>query len=236
MSISVCMTTYNGEKYIKEQLDSILCQLEEDDEVIISDDSSTDQTINIIKSYNDKRIKLFEEQKFFSPTYNFENSLKYATKDFIFLSDQDDVWLSSKVETVLKYLKEYDLVVSDCIVVDEDLKVLDESFFGLVNSGNGFFKNFVKNTYIGCCMAFRRSVLEYILPFPSKIAMHDIWIGLSTEMKGTVFFLKEPQILYRRHENTVTLSGLKSKNNTVFKLYYRFLLLYQLVKRQILNS
>lgn len=138
--------------------------------------------------------------------------------------------------TVLKYLKEHDLVVSDCIVVDEDLKVLDESFFGLVNSGNGFFKNFVKNTYIGCCMAFRRSVLEYILPFPSKIAMHDIWIGLSTEMKGTVFFLKEPQILYRRHENTATLSGLKSKNNTVFKLYYRFLLLYQLVKRHIFNS
>jgi glycosyltransferase involved in cell wall biosynthesis len=236
MSISVCMTTYNGEKYIKEQLDSILCQLGEDDEVIISDDSSTDQTVNIIKSYNDKRIKLFEEQKFFSPTYNFENSLKYATKDFIFLSDQDDVWLPAKVATVLKYLKEHDLVVSDCIVVDEDLKVLDESFFGLVNSGNGFFKNFVKNTYIGCCMAFRRSVLEYILPFPSKIAMHDIWIGLSTEMKGTVFFLKEPQILYRRHENTATLSGLKSKNNTVFKLYYRFLLLYQLVKRHIFNS
>lgn len=236
MSISVCMTTYNGEKYIKEQLDSILCQLGEDDEVIISDDSSTDQTVNIIKSYNDKRIKLFEEQKFFSPTYNFENSLKFATKDFIFLSDQDDVWLPVKVETVLKYLKEHDLVVSDCIVVDEDLKVLDESFFGLVNSGNGFFKNFIKNTYIGCCMAFRRSVLEYILPFPSKIAMHDIWIGLSTEMKGTVFFLKEPQILYRRHENTATLSGLKSKNNTVFKLYYRFLLLYQLVKRHIFNS
>lgn len=236
MSISVCMATYNGEKYIKEQLYSILSQLKDDDEVIISDDSSTDQTVNIIKSINDKRIKLLEYQNFNSPTYNFENSLKYATKDFIFLSDQDDVWLSTKVETTLQYLKEYDLIVSDCKVVDENLVVIEDSFFSLVNSRKGLIKNFVKNTYIGCCMCFKKSMLDYILPFPDKIAMHDIWIGLSTEMKGKVHFLKEPLILYRRHENTATSSGLNSKNKTIFKLNYRLILLYQLIKRHIFNS
>ena len=102
--ISVCIATYNGEKYIREQLDSILPQLGLDDEVIISDDSSTDNTLKIIEEYNDCRIKIFSNNKFYSPILNFENALKKAQGDFIFLSDQDDIWKSNKVEVVMKYL------------------------------------------------------------------------------------------------------------------------------------
>ena len=103
LKISVCIASYNGEKYIKEQLNSILCQLEERDEVIISDDSSTDNTVQIIESFKDKRIKIFREQKFKSPIYNFENAISKATGDIIFLSDQDDIWHKAKVHKIKQY-------------------------------------------------------------------------------------------------------------------------------------
>lgn len=103
--ISVCIATYNGGKYIKEQLDSILFQLGKDDEVIISDDSSTDDTLSILESYHDERIVILTNQKFHSPVYNFENALKSAKGDFIFLSDQDDIWEPTKVEVMLDSLK-----------------------------------------------------------------------------------------------------------------------------------
>jgi len=110
MKISVCMASYNGEKYIRQQIDSILPQLGESDELIISDDSSTDDTISVVKSINDNRIKLIKDQKFKSPVSNFENAIKNATGDFIFLCDQDDIWQPNKVESVLPFLKQYDLV------------------------------------------------------------------------------------------------------------------------------
>lgn len=233
MSISVCMATYNGEKYIKEQLDSILCQLEEEDEVIISDDSSSDNTIEIIKSYNDPRIILLENQRFHSPIYNFENALNNASGDYIFLCDQDDIWLSDKVESFIPLLDKNDLVVSDCKVVNADLEIINDSFFKIMNSGKGLWKNFFKNTYLGCCIAFRKEIFSYILPFPPNIPMHDIWIGLVVELNGNPFFLQKPTSLYRRHGENASYTGEKSKNSIIFKIKYRLDLLQSLVKRQI---
>ena len=108
--LSVCMATYNGEKYIREQLDSILVQLSKEDEVVISDDSSTDRTVAIIKEFRDDRIVLFENQKFRSPVFNFQNSLNHAKNDIIILSDQDDIWKSDKVEVLMQYIYKYDLI------------------------------------------------------------------------------------------------------------------------------
>jgi glycosyltransferase involved in cell wall biosynthesis len=122
--ISVCMATRNGEKYIKQQLSSILKQLSKNDEVIISDDSSTDNTIDIIKSFEDKRIKIYANNKFYSPVYNFENALLRSTGDIIFLSDQDDIWEDKKIRVMYELLKRYDLVVSDCTIIDRKGKVL----------------------------------------------------------------------------------------------------------------
>ena len=101
--ISVCMATHNGGKYIKEQIDSILVQISNEDELIISDDSSTDDTVEIIKKIKDKRIKLFENNKFFSPNLNFENALLHSKGDIIFLSDQDDIWKKDKVKIMGNY-------------------------------------------------------------------------------------------------------------------------------------
>jgi len=108
--VSVCMTTCNGEKYLKRQLDTILEQLDAEDEVIVSDDSSTDKTIQIIKAYGDNRIILLEDGNFGNPVLNMENALKRAQGEYIFLADQDDVWLPGRVEKVMEKLRNYDLV------------------------------------------------------------------------------------------------------------------------------
>jgi glycosyltransferase involved in cell wall biosynthesis len=230
--ISVCIPTYNGEKYIKKQLDSILCQLSDLDEVIISDDSSTDATLKVIENFRDNRIKIFPNNHFRSPTFNLENALKQASGDFIFLSDQDDIWLPNKVNVMLEKLKEFDLCVSDCELINAEEKMLCPSFFQLNHSKKGFFNNLIKNSYLGCCMAFRRDIFKYILPFPPSIAMHDIWIGLCVELWGNSLFIKDKLIKHRRHsDNTSTTSG-KSKLSTIYKIGYRLNFLYQLFKRK----
>lgn len=231
--ISVCIATYNGEKYIAEQLDSILCQLTENDEIVISDDSSFDQTINIIRSYNDKRIRLFEGQKFRNPVFNFEFALKQSKGEYIFLSDQDDIWLPGKVEITLEYLSKYDLIVSDCKIADKNLEILHESCFKIMNSGNGFVKNFIKSTYFGNCMAFKREVLLYVLPFPRGIVSHDLWIGLCVEIKGSPLFLNKPLILWRRHGENASTGSEKSKNSLIYKIKYRLHLIKVLIKLQL---
>lgn len=231
--VSVCIATYNGEKYIKEQLRSVLLQLNVNDEVIVSDDGSNDRTVELIQSFNDSRIKFLLGNKFSSPVRNFENALKHAKGDYIFLCDQDDVWLPDKVEVMLKYLIAYDLVVSDCRVVDANLNVISESFFSVHMSGKGFWKNLILNTYVGCCMAFRRNVLNYILPFPNKIAMHDIWIGLSVELHNSIFFIDMPLILYRRHGKNASFDSGRSKYSLMYKMEYRVYLLFCLLKRKL---
>lgn len=236
--ISVCMPTFNGEKFIRQQLDSILNQSVSIDELIISDDSSTDSTIEIIKSYRDKRIRLIENQKFRSPVFNLENALKQAKGDTLFLSDQDDIWYPDKVKIMFQYLENYNLVVSDCKLIDKDNNTIEPSFYKLIHSGSGFFKNFRKNTYLGCCMAFDRTVLEYALPFPKRIAIHDHWIGLNAELFSSVYFCKEKLVGYRKHENNQTpFTGGVSKNSIVYKLIYRiemlFLILRNVIKKKL---
>jgi len=198
------MATYNGEKYIKQQIESILAQLSDDDEVIISDDSSTDNTIGIIKSFNDKRLKVFVNTHAKGPVGNFATALANASFDFIFLADQDDLWLEGKVKRHMELMQQFELVVSDAIVVTEDGTVLFESFFKARNSGKGFFKNLKKNSYLGCCMSFRRSLLNKPFPFPKKLYMHDWWLGLVAEIEGNICFCEERFLHYIRHTNNAT--------------------------------
>ena len=229
--ISVCIATYNGEKYIKEQIDSILSQLCDDDEVIISDDSSIDNTIEIIENYNDPRIKIFKGNTFYNPIFNFENALKQTNGDYIFISDQDDIWLPNKVKVTMSYLKKYDCVVSNAVIVDANGNILYDSFFKKNKSRRGFLYNFLKNGYLGCCMAFNRKILKYALPFPSNIPMHDIWIGLVAEIFGKSFFLEESLVCYRRHDFNYSMASEKSKNSLVVKLEYRIILLVNIIKK-----
>jgi len=242
MKISVCMATYNGEKFIQHQINSILSQLHEEDEIIIADDGSIDNTIPIIESFNDRRIKLLhhikksEKYKSNYTTRNIEFALQNATGDLIFLADQDDVWFPNKIEVMQPFLVKYDLVISDCIVTDEDLNVLHQSYFNLIHSKQGFIHNIIKNSYLGCCMAFKRELLKIALPIPTGPIAHDIWIGLISDCKKTVKFIEPPTIFYRRHPNTVSTSGKKSTSSLLFKLYYRTSITLNLFKRIYLRK
>ena len=235
--ISVCMATYNGAKFIREQISSILSQLSESDEVIISDDGSTDGTIEIIKSFKDSRIHLFLNH-FHNHILNFEFSLKQASGKYIFLSDQDDVWLSGKVTIMRKYLDEgFCLVSSNNYVTDASLKITMNSFYKEpVDKRNGFFRNLLHNRFVGCCLAFDRQVLEAALPFPTGLITHDTWIGLIAECIGKTKFIDDRLIYFRRHSNNTSHTLLGSTLTFREKISYRIVILKGIIKNVYLRK
>ncbi|WP_077919464.1 glycosyltransferase [Spirosoma sp. 209] len=242
--VSVCMATFNGELYIFDQLQSILKQLSHEDEVIISDDSSTDSTVAIINSFNDERIKLFENQKFKSAVLNFQFTLYQAKGDYVFLADQDDVWLSDRVSTMLEHLQQHKLVVCNCKFIDEKgFSLHPKSFFNIYNSGPGVIKNFVKNTYIGNCMAFNRDILNFALPFPKAIDFypnidHGMWIGILVNVFYTADFIPSILVLYRRHEKNVSPTNIEGKSpySLKIKVLSRFSLGFYLLQRALSHA
>jgi len=232
ITISVCMASFNGEKFIAEQILSILEQLGENDELIISDDSSTDSTPHIIEQLqqNDSRITFLPRNLFHNPVYNFENALKKARGKYIFLADQDDVWLNGKVNQILDLLEINLLVVHDAIVTDENKSVIVQSYFAIRKAKSGFWHNLYMNSFTGCCMAFKSELLKLALPFPDKLKFHDQWLGLLAELYGKTCFLHEPYLLFRRH-NLNFSAGMNSKNSMSKKIQDRIILLTQTVKR-----
>ena len=232
--ISVCIATYNGEMFIREQIDSILRQLSSDDEIIVSDDGSTDDTISIINSIDDKRIRIIEGPRKHSPTLNFECAMKEAKGDYIFLADQDDVWKPNKVEVCIEWLQEYDCVVSDATVTDKGLNTLYPSLYAIMQVRQGRIYNTVwKNGYTGCCMAFRRNILEASLPFPKNIPMHDIWIGNVAAYKYNVKFISDKLVLFRRHEDTISCNGKGSKYSIWQQMKFRWSIIKNIVNLYI---
>ena len=201
--ISVCIATYNGEKYIRQQLDSILCQIGEEDEVIVSDDFSQDKTLEIVRSFDDKRIKIIQNKGLKGYAPNFENALNNAQGDIIFLSDQDDVWLPNKVSAMFPFLQQDNLVVCNVLVTDGDLNK-SATLKEWQPYKKGILRNLYKNTYFGCTLAFTKKIKDYCLPIPKNVVGHDIWFGLLSELKFKVVYIKEPLMLYRRHNNNTS--------------------------------
>ena len=231
------MATYNGARFIEEQLRSILCQLGDDDEVIISDDGSTDGTVAILQTFADSRIRILERAGHRNgPAHNFGNALENSCHSLVFLADQDDLWAEHKVDTVVGLLEKYDLIVTDCSLIDEHGAPLAASFFEQHGSRPGFWSNLIRNSYLGCCMAFRRSLLEKALPLPANIPMHDIWLGMMVEWYGTSCFHPEPLVAYRRHSKNTTMTGETSPYTLRKKITFRYHLLYCLAQRVLGRS
>lgn len=229
--ISVCIATYNGESFLKDQLNSIIPQLAEFDEIIISDDNSIDKTVDIINEFSDKRIKLFynNEKGYVS---NFENALRQISGDVIILSDQDDIWADNKVKVCLEALSIHDFVVSDCKMINHSNEVISDSYYESRNVKKTFLGNLIKFSYLGCCFAFKSTILKKALPFPPnrQLCTHDNWIFLV----GTFFFkykiLNDKLIFYRRHNGNVSTGGLISKMTALNKIKYRVYLCFFLLK------
>lgn len=220
--ISVCVATYNGETYIKEQLKSILVQLSDEDEIIISDNGSSDKTLDIISEFKDRRIQIYNytAQKGIIP--NIENAMKQAKGQYIFLADQDDIWVDGKIQMMLtEFQQGVHIVMSDAVVVDSKLNVIQETMSQWRSYHPGFICNLLRSRYIGCCMALDAYMLKCILPFPKHIKAHDVWIGLYGELTKSFLYIENPLILYRRHDNNVSTASSKSTNSLYTMLSYR---------------
>lgn len=213
MKISVCMASFNGSQYINAQIKSILKQIRNSDEIIIVDDASSDNTVSIIKKFNSNQIKLFVNKKNIGISASFSQAMSLADGDIIFLSDQDDIWQSNKVSFILSLFRnsKIDLIVHDAILLFGN-KISSKTLFEANQSRSGILKNIYRNTYTGCCMAFRRKVITKILPIPPNVGLfHDAWTGILSEYYGfNVKFIKKTLILFRRHNNNA--SSMKRRN------------------------
>ncbi|WP_338449546.1 glycosyltransferase family 2 protein [Niallia oryzisoli] len=214
MNISVCLATYNGAAFIVRQLDSVIKQLKDTDEVIVVDDCSTDDTVEIIKNTYGERVQVFVNKHNMGAIRNFEKAILLSQGDVVFLCDQDDIWEDNKVELVMNAFKERnaDLVVHDAVVVDGDLKVMSPSWNDYNNNkiDQGILGNILKNAYTGAFMAFKKDLIPAITPFPPTIEMHDQWIALVCMMKKkNIVFLDEKLVKYVRHGGNVT--GIKKR-------------------------
>lgn len=220
------MATYNGGKYLRKQVESILSQLSATDELIVSDDGSEDATLEILASFHDERLKVFSNRGKHGVVPNFENALSKASGDIIFFSDQDDIWSENKVKIMLKALQNADLVVHDALIMDGEDNVSDVNYYSIRPPHKGYWHNLWKNCFVGSCLAFRREMLPYVYPFPKHILWHDMWIGLVVSKKGKVKFIDDKLLYYRRHGDNASATGEKSTFSLWKKLRYRTQMLY----------
>lgn len=221
-TISVVIATYNGAQWIDQQLNSIVNQLDADDEVIVSDDHSTDSTVEQINALNDSRIRVVFPATRLGPAANFEYGLKHSKNDVIVLSDQDDVWLPRRIQVIRSYFGNsdapFDLLMLNSRVVNERLETIQPSVFRWIDCGPGLFKNIYRNTYIGCHLAFRRHLLSVAMPFPKRIPMHDVWLGLVSELSGVVTFRDETTMLFRRTGSNFTRVRYSWRRRVIWRL------------------
>lgn len=231
--ISVCIATYNGSQYIRRQLESIIAQLSDGDEIIISDDGSSDTTLEIIRELSCPLIKIYQNQGEHGYTPNFENALRHAKGHYIFLSDQDDVWREDRVFVCMQYLKKYDLVISDASIIDGDENELLDSFYGVRKPYKTFLGNILKFGYLGCCMAFKRDVLIKSLPFPKNhvYCAHDNWITLIGMGYFKTKVIDEKLVHYRRHGANASAGFVNMHASTWFRISYRMYLLWHVIMR-----
>lgn len=231
--ISVCMATYDGERFLDDQLASILCQMGANDELVISDNGSTDRTLVILDRLADPRVRIFHFHEARGPIPNFANAMAKAVKPVIVLVDQDDVWMPNRLDLIRRNFAGAEERIL-CLVTEGERMNAEG---GLVAPSNlevlgfrqGFIRNVIKNSYMGCCMAFSRELLDFVMPIPGCVPMHDSWIGILAEHFGTVRSIREPSYRYRVHESN--LSHRKTTWQT--KVRHRFYLIAALIGRII---
>ena len=213
--ISILMATYNGEKYLKEQIDSLLSQTFSDFTLWISDDVSTDVTWDILTTYAQQypeKINISQrERNSGSPWPNFLDLMISIKDDYIMLCDQDDVWLPDKIEKTLKKMQEMEkaygsdmpiLVHTDLIVVDQDLQTLNASYKHAMNSDfcrTGFNQVLIQNTVTGCTAMYNRALGALLDAKPQYCVMHDWWLKLVASAFGKIGHLDDKTIFYRQH-------------------------------------
>lgn len=215
--IDILLATYNGERYVAEQLDSLLRQTWPDFRVLVRDDGSSDATRDIIKRYvaaYPDRITLCEDHGNLGVISNFAELMRLSSAPYVMFSDQDDVWLPGKVQTSFAAMKRLEqrhgadiplLVHTDLCVVNEALEITAPSFLkqAHLQTGHTLGRLLIKNNVTGCTTLFNRALLDKALPMPDSCLMHDWWIALVAAAFGEVVLLPRADILYRQHGRNV---------------------------------
>lgn len=213
ISISICMATYNGSRYLSAQLESILEQIDQDSELIIVDDCSIDNTIEVIRRYTDCRIKVVLNKTNLGHVRAFERAIELSSGDYILFADQDDVWSGDHVVTLTNKLSE---IEGPGLVYGDFLEFLDQSevdgisyswqFPKGLRTNLQFFKLLVlgRTRMFGCCMGINRKLANLSLPFPRKLSTHDLWLGYLACIYGTVLSTSKVITHRRLHDSNVT--------------------------------
>lgn len=211
MKIDILMATYNGEKYLKQQIDSILEQSYTDFRLLISDDQSTDSTRDILNEYvaKDSRVVVFLQNKNLGVVRNFEYLMQKVENEYFMFSDQDDIWQKDKIKKSIELIEKdnLDLVYTDLEVVNEDLEAIHKSYWKLkgfekkIRRYNNFESLYLNNFITGSTMLVKSKWLDKILPLPHKSAyiLHDYWTALIVSKFGKMAYIEEPQVKYRQH-------------------------------------
>lgn len=211
--VSVCMATWNGARYLREQVDSILAQLRETDELAIVDDASTDETVAILESYADPRLRLYRNPQNIGHVQSFSRVLLLARYDLLVMADQDDVWLPGRLAALHAALRgpRAWVVSSNSRYVDSDLQPTDFDSEGVREADSarhlrnilGIFSG--RRCYYGCTMALRREIAPVVLPIPEFVESHDLWIALASNAARANVHLEADTLLRRVHGGNVSI-------------------------------
>ena len=210
-TVSVVMAIYNGERFIRAQLGSIIDCLKDTDELVLVDDCSTDQTPKILEEVTWRKLVRIRNPSNQGVRRSFERGLRQATGEIVFLSDQDDLWVPGKRDA---FVEEFaadplcNVVISDASIIDADGAETASSFMKTRGGFRGdVAHNFVRNRFIGGAMAVRASMLRFALPIPEAAPMHDGYLGLIGGLTGTVRYLERPYLRHRRHGRNASPSS-----------------------------
>lgn len=204
------MCTYNGERFLAQQLDSIINQTYTNIEIVICDDGSTDKTIQMIQEYQKKfaSIKLYQNKTNLGFVQNFAKAISLTTGDYVATSDQDDIWLENKLEVFVKEIKDNVLIYSDAVLIDsqnkKQNKYLNYPKRYLVSGENCSSMFLFHNCISGNTMMFESGLKKHILPIPKGVEFHDKYIAFVASCVGSISYTKENYVYYRRHDRQVT--------------------------------
>jgi len=208
--ISACMAAYNGGPFVEAQMQSILTQLGPNDELVVVDDCSKDETVQRIEAMGDARVRLLRHERNAGVVATFEDALRCATGEVLFLCDDDDLWAPTKVQRFMDVFAsrpDVEIVSSRVQIIDENDRPLPHSRIN--RQGRflpGFWRNLIVNHYQGSAMAIRASLLGRVLPLPARGSfLHDVWIGTRSELLGgKTYFIDEDLLYYRRHSSNAS--------------------------------
>jgi glycosyltransferase involved in cell wall biosynthesis len=234
--VSVVLASYNGEKYLQQQLDSIYAQTYPNIEVVVCDDRSSDGTVTLLEDYKQKKgLRYYINQERLGVVKNFERAILSAKGQYIALADQDDTWLPMKIEKCLAKIKETEsktgadrpvLVHTDLYITDSSGNIAGTSYWkhARLDPACTLSRLLLENSITGCTILINRALSELSLPIPQHVLMHDVWLGMVASAFGKVTYLNEPTVYYRQHTNNVLGSVQEGVTKRIIKTIKTILL------------